>query len=115
LNIIERYAWVQRVFAKISGNARVGAAVLEMLAEIESKIHDGAHAEFSETMDHRGKRWKFWQSLSESIARFEEDVDVAAEHVAVARALFFIEEECVTLEKVTAVFADIDERISSCA
>jgi MoxR-like ATPase len=115
LNIIERYAWVQRVFPRISRNAQVGAAVLEMLAEIESKIHDGAHAEFSETIDHRSKRWKYWQSLSESIARFEEDDAVPAEHVAVARALFFIEEENVALEKVTAAFADIDERISSCA
>jgi hypothetical protein len=35
--------------------------------------------------------------------------------VAVARALFFIEEETVPLEKVAATFADIDERISSCA
>jgi hypothetical protein len=66
-------------------------------------------------MDHSGKRWKFWQSLSESIARFEEGDGVAAEHVAVARALFFIEEECVALEKVSASFEDIDERISSCA
>ena len=115
LNIIERYAWVHRVFPKISGNARFGASVLEILAEIESKIHDGAHAEFSEPMDHSGKRWKFWQSLSDSIARFEEGDGIAAEHVAVARALFFIEEECVPLEKVSASFEDIDERISSCA
>ena len=115
LSLIERYAWVHRVFPRISENAQVGAAVLEMLAEIESKIHDGAHAEFSETMDNSGKRWQFWQSLSESIARFEESDAVAAEHVAVARALFFIEEECVPLEKVAATFAEIDERISSCA
>jgi hypothetical protein len=78
-------------------------------------IHDGAHAEFSEPMDHSGKRWKFWQSLSESIARFEEGDGIAAEHVAVSRALFFIEEECVPLEKVSASFEDIDQRISSCA
>jgi hypothetical protein len=115
LNVIERYAWVHRVFPRISENGRVAAALLEMLAEIESKIHEGAHAEFNETMDHRSKRWQCWQRLSESIARFEEDDAVAAEHVAAARALFFIEEENVTLEKVTAAFADIDERIASCA
>jgi len=66
-------------------------------------------------MDHSGKRWKFWQSLSESIAPFEEGDGVAADHVAVSRALFFIEEECVPLEKVSASFEDIDQRISSCA
>jgi MoxR-like ATPase len=115
LSLVERYAWVHRVFPRISENAQVGAAVLEMMAEVESKIHDGAHAEFSESMDNSGKRWKFWQDLSESIARFEEGGDITAEHVAVARALFFIEEETVPLEKVAATFADIDERISSCA
>jgi hypothetical protein len=114
LSLIERYAWVHRVFPRISENAQVGAPVLEMLAEIESKIYDGAHAEFNETMDNNGKRWDFWQRLSESIARFEEGNAIAAEHVAVARALFFIEEECVPLEKVAAVFTDIDERILSC-
>jgi len=115
LNIAERYAWVDRVFQRISEKAQIGAAVLEMLAEIKSKIHDGAHAEFSETIDHRSKMWKFSRKLSEAIARFEEEDAFAAEHVAVARALFFIEEECVSLEKVKAVFTDIDERIASCA
>lgn len=114
LNIVERYAWVHRVFPKISEEAQVGAAVLEMLADIESKIHDGANAEFSETIDHSSKRWRFWQKLSRSIAGFEENGDAAAEHVAVARALFFVEEECATLEEVSEVFEDIDERMSSC-
>ena len=115
LSLVERYAWVHRVFPRISEETHIGAAVLEMMAEVESKIHDGAHAEFSESMNNNGKRWKFWQDLSESIARFEEGGDITAEHVAVARALFFIEEETVPLEKVAATFADIDERISSCA
>ncbi|KPJ74503.1 MAG: hypothetical protein AMJ54_16990 [Deltaproteobacteria bacterium SG8_13] len=85
LSLVERYAWVHRVFPRISEGAHVGAAVLEMMAEVESKIHDGAHAEFSESMHNNGKRWKFWQDLSESIARFEEGGDITAEHVAVAR------------------------------
>jgi len=114
LSIVQRYAWVHRVFPRISENERVGAVVLELLAEVESKIYEGAKSSFSEAIAHTNKRWSHWQNLSKSIARSETDDSISAEHVAVARALFFIEKENVSMSQVQEAFAHIDERISSC-
>jgi MoxR-like ATPase len=115
LNIVERYAWVYRVFPRLSEDQRVSAAVLEMLAEVESRTHEGAHSEFTEAIDHADKRWKHWEGLSQALARAETGGDMPPEQAAVARALFFIEKEEVTVEQVRKAFEDIERRIATCA
>ncbi|MBT3258637.1 MAG: MoxR family ATPase [Deltaproteobacteria bacterium] len=114
LDIVQRYVWVNLAFPGISENKGVAATVLELMAEVESKIYQGAVSSFSEAMSPNNKRWSSWQNLSKVIARAESDESISQEHVAVARALFFIENEDVSMDQVRVTFQDIKERMSSC-
>lgn len=114
LNLVQRYAWVHHVFPRISDDKRIGAAVLELLAEVESNIYEGAVSPFNEAIQHGTKRWTHWQDLSKCIARAETDDSISQEHVAVARALFFIEKESVTMSQIQRTFEEIGRRVSSC-
>ena len=113
LDLVERYVWVLLAFPRISENTGVAAAVLEMLAQVQSRIYQGAVSRFSEAISPNDKRWSSWQSLSKRIARAETD-DISQEQVAVARALFFIENENVSMDQIEGTFQDMEERISSC-
>ena len=114
LSIVDRYVWVHKIFPRISENGRVGAVVLELMAEVESNIYEGANSSFSEAIAHTSTRWRLWQDLNKSIARSKTDDSISAAHVAVARALFFTEKENVSMSRIQEAFAHIDERISSC-
>jgi hypothetical protein len=114
LDPVQRYVWVHLAFPRISENKGVAATVLEQLAEVESKIYQGAVSTFSEAISHTDKRWGCWQLLSQYIARSETGDSIPQEHLAVARALLFIEHESVSIVQVQRAFQDIAERISSC-
>jgi hypothetical protein len=114
LNILERYAWVYRVFPRLSEEQGLSASVLEMLAEVESRIHEGAHSEFTEAISQADSRWKAWENLNQSLARAETGGSLPAECAAAARALFFIEKLDVTMAQVRLAFEDMDRRMSPC-
>jgi len=117
LNLLERYCWVNHLFPQLAeGSVKVSASVLEQISEIQSNIVQGAHEDFSASIPNGTTRWKVWQRLNDGISRTDlKSSDELITHIAISRALFFIEEENVELDRVHRVSSEITERINSCS
>jgi len=112
LDLIRRYAWVYHVFQELSKSKSINASTMELLAKIQGNIVKGAEAGCTESIYNGSARWNIWEKISKNITRAKLDKSMRAEHVTIARSIFFFEGENIEIEDVVTGFEDIKERFA---
>ena len=111
LDIIRRYAWVYHVFPELSRCGRMNASTSEFLSFIQGNIIKGAESKCTESIPNGSRRWRAWEKISEAIAKAGKGGNVKPEHIAIARAIFFFEEENIDMDEVIEGAEDIRRRL----
>ena len=113
LDIIRRYSWVYNVFPVLASSGKMNASTSELLSYIQGNIIKGAESKVTESIANGSRRWSAWEKISEAIARATKGGGIDPEHIAIARAIFFFEEENIDMDDVVVGFEDIKRRLSA--